>query len=103
MSDAAGVTITFELRLKPEAADGFKTAAAAGVLQGTTSFPGFRSIRIVQHRDDPGRFLFVEQWDSEQAHRDYMAWRASTGAVEGLKDVALGMETNVWPDLVVEA
>jgi heme-degrading monooxygenase HmoA len=102
MSDTDGVTITFELRLKPEAVDFFK-GAAAGMLEGAKGFPGFRNIRIVQHKDDATRMLFVERWDSEQAYQDYIAWRVSRGEMDGLKEFAVGTETNVWPNLVTQA
>ena len=87
MSDTEGVSITFELKLRPEAVDGF-AAAAPEMIKGTAAFPGFRQIRIVQHKDEPGRFLFIERWDSEQAYRDYLAWRASEGAMDSLRQAA---------------
>ena len=102
MSDTEGVSITFELKLRPEAVDGF-AAAAPEMIKGTAAFPGFRQIRIVQHKDEPGRFLFIERWDSEQAYRDYLAWRASEGAMDSLRQAALGMEANAWPKLIGEA
>jgi heme-degrading monooxygenase HmoA len=101
MSDS-GVTVTFELRLKPEAVDFFK-GAAAGMLAGARDFPGFRTIRIVQHKDDPSRMLFVERWESAQAYKDYIAWRTSRGEMDGLKSFATGTDTTLWPALVTEA
>jgi heme-degrading monooxygenase HmoA len=102
MSDRDGVTITFELRLKPEAVEVFK-GAAAGMLEGAKGFPGFRSIRIVQHKDDPTRILFVERWESEAAYKAYIDWRTGRGEMDGLKAFADGTETNVWPTLAAEA
>lgn len=102
MTGEDGVTITFELRLKPEAVDFFK-GAAGGMLEGARNFAGFRTIRIVQHQDDPTRMLFVEQWDSEHAYQSYIAWRVSRGEMDGLAAFAVGTETNVWPHLVTEA
>jgi quinol monooxygenase YgiN len=102
MSDTDGVSITFELRLRPEAAEGF-VGNIQEMLKGTAAFPGFRAIRIVQHKDEPGRFLFIERWDSEQAYREYLAWRAKEGAMDSLRQAALGMEANVWPILIGEA
>jgi heme-degrading monooxygenase HmoA len=101
MSDS-GVTITFELRLKPEAVEFFK-GAAAGMLEGAKDRPGFRNVRVVQHKDDPTRMLFVERWESVPAYRDYIAWRASRGEMEGLKAFATGTDANAWPTLVNEA
>jgi quinol monooxygenase YgiN len=97
-----GVSITFEFRLKPEAAEGF-LASAQEVIKGTADFPGFRSIRVVQHRDDPTRILFIERWDSEQAYADYIAWRTETGAMAGFAQITLSMQGDVWPRVVAEA
>lgn len=95
-----GVTITFELRLKPEFAEAFIKSAN---MQMAASFPGFRSIRLVQHKDDPARILFIERWDSEAAYQAYVDHRAQRGEMEGLKQIAISTETNVWPNLIVEA
>lgn len=102
MADTDGVTITFEMRLKPEAVTGFLQGAPM-MLQGTADFPGFRSLRIVQHKDDPTRVLFVERWDSEEAYRKYIAWRVERGEMAGIAQAVTSMETNVWPNLVIEA
>jgi len=102
MASSDGVTITFHMTLKPEAVDGF-LQAAKGMLEGTSTFPGFRSIRIVQHKDDPTKILFVERWDSEDAYRKYIAWRTEQGAMAAMAQAVVSMETNVWPNLVVEA
>lgn len=100
MSDAEGVTITFELRLKPEFADAFIKGAD---MKTAGSFPGFRSMRLVRHKDDPTRLLFVERWDSEAAYKAYVDYRVQRGEMEGLKQIALSAETNVWPTLIAEA
>lgn len=96
-----GVSITFELRLQPQAAEAF-IAAGQAILQGTGDFPGFRHIRIVQHKDDPNRLLFIERWDSEEAYRRYIAWRTETGSTEALKQVAAETITTFWPRLIAE-
>jgi quinol monooxygenase YgiN len=98
MTDA--VTVTFEVCLPAEAADGFSNMGAA-MLEGTRTFPGFREVRIVQHKDDPGRFLFIEQWDSEQAYHDYIAWRTERGELQALRQMATRVETNIWPRTIV--
>jgi quinol monooxygenase YgiN len=99
MTDA--VTVTFELCLPPAAAEGFSRMGPE-MLEATRSFPGCRGVRIVQHKDDPARFLFIEQWDSEQAYRDYIAWRTERGEFQPLQQMATRLETNIWPRLIVE-
>ncbi|CAN7380532.1 antibiotic biosynthesis monooxygenase [Phenylobacterium sp. LjRoot219] len=102
MADTDGVTITFERRLKPEAVETFLNMRDE-LVAGVSQMPGFRSIRIVQHKDEPNRFLFVEHWDSEDDHRNYIAWRMQRGELGGFQDATLSAELNVWPTLVVKA
>jgi quinol monooxygenase YgiN len=102
MASSDGVTITFHMTLKPEAVEMFVQAAPT-LLEGTTTFPGFRSIRIVQHKDDPTKVLFVERWESEEAYRKYIAWRTEQGAMDGMAQMVTAMETHVWPNVLVEA
>jgi quinol monooxygenase YgiN len=99
---ADGVTITFEFRLKPEAVEGFLQNAGP-MFEGTKGYPGFRSIRVVQHKDDPARILFVEHWDSEEAYRSYIAWRTERGDMAALGQAVISADSNVWPNLVVKA
>ena len=100
MSQAGGVTITLELELRPEAVEPFLKGVN---LQGATAAPGFRSMRMVQHKDDPARLLFVEEWASEADYRAYSGGREERGELEGLKRITLRTELNVWPNLVVSA
>ena len=95
------VTVTFEVCLPPAAAEGFSRMGSEG-LEATRNFPGCRGVRIVQHKDDPCRFLFLEQWDSEQAYRDYIAWRTERGEFQALQQTATSTITNVWPRVIVE-
>jgi quinol monooxygenase YgiN len=96
------VTVTFEITLPPEAADGFSRMSSEG-LQATRDFPGCRDVRIVRHKDDPCRFLFVERWDSEDAYRAYIAWRTERGEFQGLQAMAKKIETNIWPQVIATA
>ena len=98
---ADGVTITFELRLKPQAVAGF-LAAIPNMLQETKTFDGFRTIRVVKHKDDPTRVLMVELWDSEEAYRKYIDWRTARGDMDGLAQLTTSTDINVWPRVVVE-
>ena len=96
-----GVTVTFELRMKPEALAGF-LEALPGMLKETATFEGFRSIRIVQNKDDPTRVLFVELWDSEEAYGKYIAFRTQRGDMENLGQLVNSTEMNMWPTLVIQ-
>jgi quinol monooxygenase YgiN len=93
------VTVTFEITLKPEAAEGFGRMGGEG-LQATRDFPGCREVRIVRHKEDSCRFLFIERWESEEAYRSYIAWRTERGEFQGLQAMATRIETDIWPQVV---
>jgi quinol monooxygenase YgiN len=96
-----GVTITFELRLKPEAVSGF-LQGIPHLIKETSEFEGFKTIRVVQHRDDPTRVLFVELWANEKAYQNYIAWRTERGDMDNVARLANSVEVNVWPNLIVQ-
>ncbi|MBA2933778.1 antibiotic biosynthesis monooxygenase [Sphingomonas sp. CGMCC 1.13654] len=97
MSD--GVTITFEMILKPGMGDVVVERLPA-MLDETEQRPGYRDIRVVRHKDNPDRILLIETWDSEGHYRDYLAWRASRGeTMEAILEAPPVM--NVWPTMVV--
>lgn len=96
MSD--GVTITFEMTLKPGMGD-VVAARLPAMLEETVLRPGYRDIRVVRHKDDSDRILLVETWDSEADHRAYLDWRASRGET---MDAILASPPvmNVWPTTI---
>lgn len=93
------VTVTFEIVLPLQVAEGF-SHMGADALEATKAFPGCREVRIIRHKDDPCRFLFVERWDSEAAYREYIAWRTERGEFQTLLAMASKVETNIWPVVV---
>lgn len=102
MAATDGVTITFDFRLQPEAVGPFLQGVPM-LLQSTAQTEGFRSIRVVQSKDDPARIMFIERWDSEEAYRNYIAWRTERGDMDAFAQAVVSAETTVWPNLIVEA
>ncbi len=98
---ADGVTITFELRMKPEAVSGFLQALPQ-LVKESSQFDGFRAMRVVQHKDDATRLLLVELWDSEQAYRNYISWRTERGDMDNVAKMVTATEVNVWPHLIAQ-
>jgi quinol monooxygenase YgiN len=96
-----GVSITFALKLKPEAVGPF--TQAADMFDAAAARPGFLGIRMVQHKDDPTRILFIERWESEDAYGGYVDWQAERGGMAQIAAITESTEMNVWPKLVVEA
>src|SRR5690349_23855922 len=92
---ADGITVTLELRLKPEAVDIFPQHAPR-ILESPSEFPGFRSLRIVQHKEDRARILFVEEWDSEEAYHAYLEARTQGGNIGQLAQIVSESTTTIW-------
>jgi len=97
-----GVSITFEMQVKPEVLPGFLDGLP-GLIRESSQFPGFRSMRVVQHKDDPARLLLIELWDSEIAYNRYIAWRTERGDMERLAQLATSTKVDVWPGLIMQA
>jgi quinol monooxygenase YgiN len=100
IAETEGVSITFALSLKPEMVGPFTSNGEIGAAR---TFPGFRSIRMVQHKDDPTQVLFIERWDSEAAYQAYVDWQTGQGGMEAIRQITTRMQTDVWPTLVAYA
>lgn len=99
MSD--GVTVTFEMKLKPEVVDMFSSLGPQ-ICASPSEFPGFRGLRIVQHKDDPARILYIEKWDREEDYKAYIAERTRGGQMAALGEMVMSTEMNVWPNVIGE-
>lgn len=98
-----GVTITMGMTLRPEAVEGFISSLTV-MLQDTAKQPGFRSIRVVRHAEDPNRLLFVEAWDSAEAYQAYIAWRTKRGDMDAVAQIlAAPPQLDIWPSIVAAA
>ena len=95
MSDGVFVTLTFSF--KPGAIDQFVEIMPA-MFKDTMARKGFREIKALRNQDDPDRIIFIEEWDSAQDYRDYVAWRTGRGeGLESLEQVlAAPPELYVW-------
>lgn len=94
------VVVTMDVALNPEASERFAQLDETALVD-TKNFPGCRGIQIVRHKEDANRFLFVERWESEQAYRDYIAWRTERGEIQSLQQMAVSITIDVWPETVV--
>lgn len=97
MSD--GVIITVEIVIKPELAEQV-CASIPAMFDDTVTFKGFRSIRVLRHKDEPNRVLVLEHWDKEEHYHAYQAWRGERGDTEASQGNLLSFRYSVWPNLV---
>ncbi|WP_297493620.1 putative quinol monooxygenase [Acidocella sp.] len=97
MSD--GVIITIDMVIKPELAEAV-CAGIPGMFTLTVTFKGFRSIRVVRHKDAANHLLIVEHWDAEEDYRAYEAWRNRDGEMDRAREHLLSLKAEVWPGLI---
>lgn len=97
-----GIIITIDMVIKPELADAVRASIPA-MFTDTVNFTGFRSIRVVQHKAEPGRLLVVEHWDAEEHYRAYQNWRNRDGALDRAVENLISIRTDIWPVLVGQA
>lgn len=94
-----GLTITSELQLRTESHAGLPDSIGA-LLPRLAQAPGFQSLRIVQHGQDPSRILFIEDWDSEQAQA---AWADRRRTAPNRESGVSLVRTTRWTRLVAAA
>ena len=90
------------IRVKTESIEAFKNASTENAKNSILE-PGMRRFDVIQNSDDPGRFVLVEVYLSEQATLDhkqtshYKQWKE---AVEGMMaEPRYSIRyTNVFPD-----
>jgi quinol monooxygenase YgiN len=73
-------------------------AALTAILPDTRGFDGCLSVDVVQDQVDPTHVLLIETWTTVDAHRAYMAWRASSGTSAGFRAALAGPPTMTYFD-----
>src|SRR5260221_23390 len=84
-------------RVKPEFVEAFKQATVANARESVKE-PGIARFDVVQHQEDPTRFVLVEVYrsvDAPVAHKEtahYLAWRDVVAPMmaEGRSSVKVG-------------
>lgn len=94
-----GVIITIEMVIKPDVAAAVRESIPA-MFTETVKFKGFRSIRVVQHQNEPDRLLIVEHWDEEADYKTYQEWRNRDGELDRARESLLSLKADVWPGLI---
>ena len=97
-----GVTVTLRFTLAEDYAPIF-CARLPEMLKDTAKRPGFRNIRIVQHKERPTELLFIEEWDSEADYLAYIAWRRERGDLNRPEGQVLSQSMDFWPTIIAEA
>lgn len=87
-------TIVVTMRLTPSDPAAFE-AFLADILPDTRKAKGARSCKT--HVADGGEFLLIQEWDSAEDQKAYMAWREETGVLKTfLGHLAKPADVAIW-------
>ncbi len=95
------LVVHIQVRVKPEAVELFKQATIENARQSVQE-PGIARFDVVQHEDDPTRFVFVEVYrtaDAPAAHKltsHYQKWRDTVASLMAEPRTSVKF-TNVFP------
>jgi quinol monooxygenase YgiN len=90
------------VHLKPEYIDAFKQATLANA-RASVQEPGIARFDVLQHQDEPARFVLVEAYrtaEAPAAHKEtkhYQAWRDTVAPMMAEPRSSVKFE-NVFPD-----
>jgi quinol monooxygenase YgiN len=96
------IVVHVYVKVKPEYVDAFKTATLSNA-QASVQEPGIARFDVIQHVDDPSRFVLVEVYrsvDATTAHKEtphYLRWRDAV-AVMMASPRSSEKFTNIYPD-----
>jgi len=96
------LVVHVQVRVKPESVEAFKQATLANA-RASLQEPGIARFDVVQHQDDPTRFVLVEVYLDARAplaHKEtphYQAWRDTVASMMA-EPRSSSKFTNVFPD-----
>lgn len=83
---ATPVIVTVELIAKdPQVLE--QHLARAGVIPTTRLASGINYSWTIQDRDNPNRFVLIQQWNSAEQQQGYIAWREERGNLAELRSL----------------
>ena len=95
------LVVHVHVQVKPESVEAFRAATLANA-QASVKEPGIARFDVVQHVDDPTRFVLVEVYRDEQApakHKEtthYSAWRDAVAPMMAQPRSSVKF-TNIFP------
>jgi quinol monooxygenase YgiN len=96
------LVVHVHVHVKPEHLEAFKTATLTNA-RASVREPGIARFDVVQHADDPTRFVLVEVYRTPAApaaHKEtahYQAWRDAVGAMMAEPRTSVKF-SNLFPD-----
>lgn len=89
MSPSDHLQILAHLRARPDRVDELRDVLL-GLIEPTRSEPGCLRYELLQNREDPTRFTFVEEWIDERALEDHFATEHIVDAAARFPDLLVG-------------
>ena len=68
-----GIGVVVSLAAKPDSLEEFVALAQEKMVRPTQAAPGCLRYELWQDLDEPGRFVIIEEWESEKAHAAHLA------------------------------
>ena len=94
------ITVTMEMPLKPGTRDQFEPDMALA-LKDTATRPGFRSIRMLRPNRGEDKVMFIEEWDSYEDYKAYLAWRSDGNGIQAVDDCIGGKPiVQIWGHVI---
>jgi quinol monooxygenase YgiN len=104
-SSAAGgepfmITVTLEMPIKPGKLAQFQSLIGPALKQ-TAAQPGFIAIRILRPVEGEDAAMFIEEWETAQDYKNYLAWRADGNDVPGMEECVGGAPVlKMWGEVI---
>ena len=67
------IGVVVSLAAKPDSLEEFVALAQEKMVRPTQAAPGCLRYELWQDLDEPGRFVIIEEWESEEAHAAHLA------------------------------
>ena len=96
------LVVHVQVQVKPECVEAFKTATLENAHHSVQE-PGVAGFDVMQHQDDPARFVLVEAYrtpDAPAAHKEtkhYQVWRDTVAPMMAEPRTSVKY-TNLFPD-----
>ena len=96
------LVVHVHIKVKPECIAGFRAATLANARQSVQE-PGIARFDVVQHREEPARFVLVEAYPTDDAParhketRHYQTWRDTVESMMAEPRTSVKC-TNIYPD-----
>lgn len=72
------------LSIKEKSVEDFKKFFKE-IIPDTRSHQGCQGVQLYQSKESPTKFTIHAKWDSEEAQKNYMAWRMETRSFDKLQ------------------